>query len=124
MKIRQKLQPIDYAVIIGGPLVCLLIIWIGIRGIVGPAPRPSPVQMLRENAIEIGTTMSEVEKKLGRPSRVQTQPDGSYLLIYTRTVLESSGSDSLDEATIELTPEGRVQSIRFDRSSPPAGVSK
>jgi hypothetical protein len=124
VKLRQKLQPIDYAVIIGGPLVCLLIIWLGIRGIVGPALRPNPVQLLRDNAVEIGDTIKEVEKKVGKPSRIQTQADGSYWLIYTRTVLEPSGSDSLDEATIELTPGGRVQSIRFDRSSPPVGATR
>jgi len=124
VKFRQKLQPIDYAVIVGGPLVCLLIIWLGIRGIVGPPPRPNPVQLLHDNGVEIGATMTEVERKLGKPSRVQSQPDGSYWLIYTRTVLEASGSDSLDEATLELTPGGRVQSIRFDRSSPPVGATR
>lgn len=119
VKLRQKLLPIDYAVIIGGPAICLLIIWLGIRGIVGPPPRPSPIQMLRDGVIEIGAPMSTVQDRLGRPGRMQELPDGGFIFVYTRTVLESSGSDSLDEASVQFTPGGRVERITFDRSSPP-----
>lgn len=46
--------------------------------------------------------------------------DGGFKYIYTRTVYEeSTKSDSLDEAIVEFTPEGRVQSIKFDNSPPP-----
>lgn len=118
VKLRQKLLPIDYTVIIGGPMICLLIIWLGIRCIVGPGPRPSPIQMLRDGVIEIGAPMSKVQDKLGRPGRMQELPDGGFIFVYTRTVLESSGSDSLDEASVQFTPSGRVERITFDRSSP------
>jgi len=118
---RAKLQPIDYAVIVGGPIAFLLILWFGIHAILGPAPRPNPVQLLRDGAIEIGAPMNEVTQKLGRPSRVQTTEDGTIRYIYTRTVFEqATRSDSLDEAVIEFTPSGRVQAISFDRSAPPA----
>lgn len=121
MRSRAKLLPIDYAVLIGGPVVCLLIIWFGIHAILGPSPRPNPVALLREGAIAIGATADEVQHKLGRPSRVQEQEDGGFVYVYTRTVYEeTTRSDSLDEATVEFTPSGRVQGIRFDRSAPPA----
>lgn len=106
---------------IGGPVLCLLIVWFGIHAIVGPSPRPNPVQLLRDGEVAIGAKAEEVTQKLGRPSRVQEQPDGGFLYIYTRTVFEqATGSDSLDEATVEFTPGGRVQGIRFDRSAPPS----
>jgi outer membrane protein assembly factor BamE (lipoprotein component of BamABCDE complex) len=120
MKFRQKLQPIDYAVMFGGPIVFLLIFWIGVRLITGPVPEPSPVKKLREGEIQIGAKMTEVAEKLGRPNQVFELEDGRYRYIYTRTVYEvETKSDSLDEAVVEFTSDGRVQSIRFDRSAPP-----
>lgn len=120
-RIKTKLLPIDYAVIVGGPLICLLIIWFGIQAIVGPAPRPNPVKLLREGAIEIGARSEEVIKKLGAPTQIREQEDGGFTYIYTRTVYEeATKSDSLDEGAVDFTPTGRVQSIRFDRSAPPS----
>jgi hypothetical protein len=117
----RKLQPLDYAFMIGGPIAFFLIFWIGIRGIIGPVPDASPVKKLRDGEIAIGAKMTDVQKKLGKPSRVQEMEDGSYRFIYTRTVFEeATKSDSLDEATIEFTSTGRVMRITFDRSEPPA----
>jgi hypothetical protein len=117
----RKLQPIDYAVMFGGPLAFLLIFWIGVRGIIGPVPEASPVKKLRDGDIAIGAKMADVQKELGRPTRVQELEDGSFRYIYTKTVYEQeTKSDSLDEATIEFTPTGRVMRITFDRSTPPA----
>lgn len=118
---RSKLKLIDYVVMIGGPLAFLLIFWLGVRMIMGPITEPSPVKKLRDGEIAIGTPMAEVEKELGRPNQVVELPDGGFRFVYTRTVFEEqTRSDSLDEAVVEFTPTGRVQSIRFDRSTPPA----
>lgn len=120
MKIRQKLQPIDYAVMFGGPIVFMLIFWLGVRLIIGPVPEASPVKRLREGEIQIGARLVDVDKKLGRPNKVVEKAGGGFQYIYTRTVYEeATKSDSLDEAIVEFSPEGRVQSIRFDRSAPP-----
>jgi hypothetical protein len=116
-----KLTKLDYAVMIGGPILFFVIFWVGVRLIIGPIPEPSPVQKLRDGKIAIGASMTEVRNELGRPSRVQQLPDGGSLFVYTRTVYEeATRSDSLDEATVEFTPGGRVQAIRFDRSAPPS----
>ena len=121
MASRQKLTKLDYFVMIGGPVLFFVIFWIGVKLIIGPIPDPSPVQKLRDGRIAIGTRMIDAEKELGRPSRVQQLPDGGSLFVYTSTVYEEgTKSDSLDEATIQFTPGGRVEAIRFDRSAPPA----
>lgn len=118
---KEKLKPFDYAVMFGGPIVFLLIFWLGVRAIIGPVPEASPVKKLRDGEIQIGAKMTDVEKELGRPSQAVELPDGGYRFTYTRTVLEQeTRSDSLDEAVVEFTPTGRVQSIRFDRSAPPS----
>lgn len=118
---RARLLPVDYLVIVGGPVVCLLIVWFGIRAMVGPAPRPNPVQLLRDGEIEIGTKAEDVVKLLGRPSRIQDTQEGGFRYVYTRTVFDqATGSDSLDEAVVEFTPGGRTQGVSFDRSAPPS----
>lgn len=118
---KEKLKPLDYAVMFGGPILFLLIFWIGVRAIIGPVPEASPVKKLRDGVIQIGAKMDDVQKELGRPSQSVELPDGGYRFTYTRTVLEQeTRSDSLDEAVVDFTPTGRVQSIRFDRSAPPS----
>lgn len=125
MSARQKLGPVDYAFMIGGPLLFILIFWLGVRMILGPVPESSPVNKLRDGKIAIGATMDAVQKELGRPSRTQFLEDGSTLFVYTRTVYEASTrSDSLDEAVVEFTPGGRVMNIRFERSTPPAPTER
>ncbi len=117
---REKLKPIDYAFMFGGPLVFLLIFWIGVRGIVGPIPEASPVKKLRDGVIQVGAKADDVRKELGRPNESIELEDGSFKLIYTRTVFDQeTGSDSLDEATVEISPTGRVIRINFDRTEPP-----
>lgn len=120
---RPKLQPIDYAVMFGGPILFLLIFWIGVRLISGPVPEASPVKKLREGKIQIGDTYSEVQQELGRPNQIEELPDGSFRLVYTRTIYdEATKSDSLDEAVVEITPTGRVANIRLERLTPPAST--
>ncbi|MBC8066084.1 MAG: hypothetical protein H7Y17_14725 [Chlorobia bacterium] len=117
---RDKLKPLDYAVMFGGPIAFLVIFWLGVRLIAGPTPEASPVKKLRDGEIEIGAKMSDVQKELGRPSKVQEMADGSYRLVYTRTVFDpSTKGDSLDEAVIEFTPTGRVARITFDSNTTP-----
>lgn len=121
---RDKLKPLDYAVMFGGPIAFLVIFWLGVRFIGGPVPEASPVKKLRDGEIEIGAKIVDVQKELGRPSKVQEMADGSYRLIYTRTVFDpATKSDSLDEAVIEFTPTGRVARIRFDTETTPPSQS-
>ncbi len=118
---RAKLTKLDYAVMFGGPILFILIFWIGMRLIIGPVPEASPVKKLRDGKISIGMSMEQVSKELGRPSRTQTFEDGTEWFVYTRTVYEeATKSDSLDEAVVEFTPTGRVANIRFERLVPPA----
>jgi hypothetical protein len=107
-------------VMFGGPIIFLLIFWIGVRAIIGPVPEKSPVERLRNGDIAVGASLATVQKELGRPTRLQELPDGGFRFVYTRTVYESATkSDRLDEAEVEFDAMGKVQSIRFDPWTPP-----
>lgn len=118
---KEKLKPLDYAVMFGGPIAFLLVFWLGVRAIIGPVPEASPVKKLRDGEIAIGAKMEDVQKELGRPNQAIELPDGGYRFTYTRTVFEqATRSDSLDEAIVEFTPTGRVAKIDIKRDAPPS----
>ncbi len=120
MRPRDKLKPLDYAVMFGGPIAFLLIFWFGVRAVMGPIPEANPVKKLREGVVKIGDPLDKVNKELGRANDIVELPDGGFRMVYTRTVFdETTRSDSLDEAVVEVSPTGRVIRITFDRSEPP-----
>ena len=120
MNLRRKLQPIDYAVMFGGPILFFLIFWLGIRTMIGPVPEVSPVKRIRDGEIAKGAKMADVQKLLGRANEITELPDGTFRFVYTRTVYEpTTKGDSLDEGIVEFSPEGRVLRTYTSNEEPP-----
>jgi hypothetical protein len=121
MAVRRRLRnlaPIDYAFLFGGPILFLLVAYFGLMAVIGPAPRPNPVRLLRNGAIPIGADADRVLHDLGPPNATEQKEDGSLVLHYLRTSMDS-GTVSSDEALVDVSPDGHVTGIRFDRSTPP-----
>src|SRR3972149_4602703 len=81
----QKTQPMafaDYAVMIGGPLAFVLTAVLGIMWILGPAPRPNPIEMVRSGKVHPGMTSEQVQDVLGPPKSKVSQPDGGAVWQY------------------------------------------
>ena len=114
----QKLGPVDYAFLFGGPILFLLVAYFGLMAIIGPAPRPNPVALLRSGTVSVGMDADEVVRKLGPPNATEQRPDGGLVLHYTRTAMDS-GTVSSDEGLVDVGQDGHVTGIRFDRSTPP-----
>ena len=110
-----KLAPLDYAFMIGGPILFLLIAIFGMRAVIGPIPQPSPVQRIKDEEIKPGMTLSDVLHRLGKPKDIQTRDDGSQELIYTRTV--SDGELTLEEGVIDFGTSGTVVGTHVDRQT-------
>jgi len=111
------LRPIDYAFLIGGPIVFLLIAVLGMRVVVGPIPPPSPVQRIKDGEITQGMSLDDVVKKLGKPKEITTAPSGdSTTVIYTRTVAD--GDLQIEEGVITLDTTMHVVEAHVDRQLP------
>lgn len=111
-----KLQPIDYLFMIGGPILFLVVAFFGMRAVIGPVPRPSAVQRIKDGEIKPGTPVSQVLHELGTPQSVSTNPDGSTTLIYTRTVADPDLQ--VEEGIVQVTQSGEVLSTTVDRQLP------
>lgn len=109
---------LDYAVLYGGPLACLAVAAIGLMWLLGPAPRPNPIDEIRRGNIRAGMTFLQVEERLGRPNEVVNLPEGGFENTYRRTSaddLPRSGGFSQDEGTVTFDENGRVVRVRLDR---------
>ena len=111
-----KLQPVDYAVMFGGPILFLIVAVLGIRALLGPAPQVDPIRAIRNEEIRSGMSRNEVLDKLGAPSQ-----DTGTTLTYRRTVWDENRKEfAQDEGTIELDGSERVISTKVERLQPPA----
>jgi hypothetical protein len=120
---REKLRPVDYAVLFGGPALFLAIAYFGLMAVIGPAPRPNPVKLLQDGAVSVGASVDEAIRKLGKPNSIEERSDGTYVLHYIRTSADGANVSS-DAATVEVSESGRVTGIRFDRSALPQPEAK
>ena len=117
---KHKLQPVDWAVLIGGPLIFLLIAYFGITALLGPPPRPNPMTAIRDQKVTVGQPWSEARERLGPPTSRVDYPDGSFLLRFTRTdwsgvTKERDATLMQDDGIVEVGPDGRVRSARVER---------
>jgi hypothetical protein len=116
----DKPKPIDYAVMFGGPLIFLLIAFVGIRSFVGPPPPVPVVQRLRDGAVKPGMTEGEVLAAVGPPKGRLEKGDGGFAYRYQRSAWDSQRSTFLEEdAYIDFSAGGTVTGITFDSRVPP-----
>jgi hypothetical protein len=107
-----KLRPIDYVFLVGAPIVFFVFTFYGLARIVGPIPKPSPVQRIKDGEIKPGTSLDDALKRLGKPKSVITQSDGSMTVTYTRTVAD--GDLQLEEGVITLDATSHVIESHVD----------
>jgi len=110
------MRPIDYALLIGMPILFFLVAMFGLMRIIGPIPKSSPVQRIKDGEIKAGMSAKEIVDKLGAPKEIQAKPDGSATIIYTRTVAD--GDLQIEEGVITLDTAGRVVESHVDRQLP------
>jgi hypothetical protein len=111
-----KLRVVDYLVLFGAPIVFFLIAFLGLRAIVGPIPKPSPVQRIKDGEIKAGESLDNVTKRLGTPKSVETRDDGSMTLTYTRTVADPELL--VEEGIVTIDSTGRVIESHVGRQAP------
>jgi len=110
------MRPIDYALLIGMPILFFLVAMFGLMRIIGPIPKSSPVQRIKDGEIKAGMSAKEIVDELGAPKEIQAKPDGSATIIYTRTVAD--GDLQIEEGVITLDTAGRVVESHVDRQLP------
>ncbi|MFQ3588370.1 MAG: hypothetical protein SNJ74_10775 [Fimbriimonadaceae bacterium] len=109
---------LDYAVLYGGPIAFLVVAVLGLSWLLGPAPRPNPVEEIRRGNVRVGMTFLQVEKRLGQPNEIVELPDGAFEYTYRRTSVEDlrrSGGFTQDEGIVTFDANGRVVRVRFDK---------
>ncbi|MDX2065796.1 MAG: outer membrane protein assembly factor BamE [Fimbriimonadaceae bacterium] len=121
---KARLRPIDWAFLIGGPLVFLAIAWFGLNAIIGPSPTPNPVEQLRAGRIKPGMSEAEVRAILGPPKADVTQEEGKFYYRYQRSAWQSETRTFTEEdAYVDFEVDGRVSGVSFEsRTPPPAGA--
>jgi hypothetical protein len=117
---KTKLRPIDWAFLIGGPIVFLAIAWFGLNAIIGPGPAPHPVALLRAGRVTPGMTEGEVRALLGPPKADITQEEGKYYFRYQRSSWQSDTKTFVEEdAYVDFESDGRVSGVSFESRTPP-----
>lgn len=91
----------------------MLIAYIGIVSLLGPAPRPNPIAIINRGEVAAGMRASEALSKLGKPTQSAENPDGSFTLTFIRTVMD--GDVAQHQATVEVDATGVVTSARVER---------
>lgn len=113
---------LDYAVMIGGPLAFMLILWLGVNWIVGPAPPPRPLTKLKAGAIKNGMAVEQVLAEIGAPSGTVENADGSFTYRY-----QATGADAFqaEDAFVDFSASGRVVNVTFEKTQvKPPGDAK
>jgi len=115
----DKPKPFDYAVMIGGPAVFLLLAWLGVTSLIGPPPAVNPVQRLRTGMVKAGMTQSEVERLVGPPRAVVDGEEGRVSYRYQKSTWEPDRRTFIEEdAYVDFGPDGTVSGVSFDSRTP------
>lgn len=113
----MKRSKTDLIFIVGFPVIFILIACYGVMSLVSP-DRRDPVQLLHDGAVKVGDDRARVDSVLHRaPSSETVHDDGVVELTYRRTIYDTDFR--MEDANVELGPDGRVRSIRIERSTPP-----
>jgi hypothetical protein len=113
--------PLDYLWLYGLPVAFVLVAWFGVMRLLPPDHR-SPLQLLHDGAIAVGDDQTKVEQVLHRaPSFIETRAGGGITLVYRRTIYDNDLA--MEDARVDLSASGKVEAIRYDRTSPPTPSS-
>ncbi|MDR3689282.1 MAG: hypothetical protein P4L46_07885 [Fimbriimonas sp.] len=116
----KKLSAVDYAFMIGGPLVFLLLAVILIRSLLGGTGPENPVTMLREGAVKTGMSEMQVENIVGPPKSTTENPNGGTTFRYQHGAWDSDRRTFLEEdAYVDFDASDQVSGISFESRTPP-----
>lgn len=73
---------LDYLLMFGAPIAFVVVLVVGVAMIVGPAPSPTPVGLIKQGVIRNGMSVVEVESRLGPPKGREDKPDGGFAYQY------------------------------------------
>lgn len=117
---REPLRPIDWAVVVGGPVVFLAIAWFGLQAIIGPGPDPNPVAELRAGKVRPGMRESEVLQRVGRPTAVVENEDGTFYYRYQHSAWRPEDKTPIEEdGYVDFSASALVTNVSFDSRTPP-----
>lgn len=111
-------------VLYGMPILFFAIAWWGITSLLGPAPPPKPVNLIRDGAAQPGMLIDRVVEKVGVPKSIETYPDGTQGYVYHQGTAEPFVEE---EATVVVSENGVVLRVAIEKVTvpqPPADSSK
>jgi hypothetical protein len=115
----DKPRPLDYLFMIGGPVFFLAICWWGLRAIAGGGGAESPIQRLRDGAVQPGMTQMEVIKSMGPPKADLENQNGSHTFRYMHGNWDTQRNTFLEEdGYVDFGPDGKVSGITFEARTP------
>jgi hypothetical protein len=114
------MQPIDWVVVIGGPLLFISIAWFGLQAIIGPPAEVNPVQRLRAGAVSVGMSERAVIQAVGKPKAILDKESGGYYFRYEGSAWDNQAKAfALENSYVDFNESGRVTGVSFEVRTPP-----
>lgn len=110
------MTPLDWVVLIGGPVAFLAFALTLVFVVLGPGPDLGPIEKIRRGEVKVGMTVLEVESKIGRPKGSTPREDGGFTYRYQHGTAEMMVEE---DAYLEFNPDGFLMSISIERVSVP-----
>jgi hypothetical protein len=101
---------------VGGPIVFLLFAVLGILWLLGPAPPPNPVKLIKDGKVQAGMSMAEVQNAVGPPKSIESRSDGGFTWRYRHGTSEPFVEE---DAYVDFSSTGRVLSVTVERVTAP-----
>jgi len=115
----DKPKPLDYLVMIGGPILFMAIAWWGLHTLAGGGTSETPFERLRNGAIHPGMTQEEVVRAVGPPKAEVQRETGGASYRYMRSTWDTQRATFLEEdAYVDFDRDGRVSGINFEAKTP------
>jgi hypothetical protein len=119
LKTRTPLSPLEWAVMVGGPLIFILLAVGGVMAFLGPTPRPNAMEVLRSGKVKPGMREAEVLSVAGQPKASVPRDTGGFFYRYQRSRWNPEASNFTEEdAYVDFDDSGYVTGVSFDARTP------
>ena len=110
----------ERVVFIGGPLLFLTLLYFGYQTLIGPSPRPNPIEVLKKGSVSVGNSIDVAQERLGPPNSISTAESGNEIYRYERTKWSAEMKTIIaEDAYVEVNSQREIVSINFDSREPP-----